>query len=593
MKKKICTILSLSCIAAACVFAAGCAEKSAVDKLREAGCKVFVTYNANGGKFIGTEKVYLLDGINPDDSCWTKSDDGKTHIKLTDPTNKLRPTGTTDKMTLTKTEYSLAGWYRNRELLKDEKGNALDEAGNVLTQKDEMYFLKLTNEDGSERKVTVCDGQYFYEGKASDGGIVKDTATNKYVYERSKAEAKIAEMVTPAYSYSGYWDFATDEIEYAESDGEVSLTLYAGWVPYYQYYYYAKNDSGEWEKYGTTYFDYVLSSSGNEKYADQGEMYLPNWQGGNGAMNYSSHTYNNASTKEFPSIAGKTFKAAYADKECTQQYTDKITHNGTLDPATALPKDRIQNVYVEFYDEEMFKIETAEQLAANAKTNGSYEILNDLDFEKVTWPAVFTTGEFTGKMFSSNGESITLKNVKAQYSATTANGGLFGLIAAGAQLKNLRFENVTMDFASATSRETDTSYGLFSGDINEAAQIENVTVSGAKLRLGWVQLKSDYKINLLANGDTAGITQVGNTLLEVYGSEASTYYKYSFQPEECKINIETGCVELVFDDHIEQQKRSREYYTITWDGNGTTTATAGGKDKNAPTETAEERMKQL
>lgn len=585
MKKKICTILSLSCIAAACIFAAGCAEKSAVDKLREAGCKVFVTYNANGGKFIGTEKVYLLDGINPDDSCWTKSDDGKTHIKLTDPTNKLRPTGTNDKMTLTKTEYSLAGWYRNRELLKDEKGNALDEAGNVLTQKDEMYFLKLTNEDGSERKVTVCDGQYFYEGEASDGGIVKDTATNKYVYERSKAEAKIAEMVTPAYSYSGYWDFATDEIEYAESDGEVSLTLYAGWVPYYQYYYYAKNDSGEWEKYGTTYFDYVLSSSGNEKYADQGEMYLPNWQGGNGAMNYS-HTYIDKSTKEFPSIAGKTFKAAYADKECTQQYTDKITHNGTLDPATALPKDRIQNVYVEFYDEEMFKIETAGQLAANAKTNGSYEILNDLDFEieKTMWPAVFTTGAFTGKMFSATGESITLKNVKAQYAGTTANGGLFGLIAAGAQLKNLRFENVTMDFASVTSRETDTGYGLFSGDINGAAQIENITVSGAKLRLGIIQLQSGYKINLLAGGNASGITQEGETALEVYGEAGITCSYYYFEPETIEIDVAKKEIKLTFlsINESEKQRREYEYYTVTWDATGKTTATPHKPYKTQP-----------
>lgn len=583
MKKKICTILSLSCIAAACVFAAGCAEKSAVDKLREAGCKVFVTYNANGGKFIGTEKVYLLDGINPDDSCWTKSDDGKTHIKLTDPTNKLRPTGTTDKMTLMKTEYSLAGWYRNRELLKDENGNALDDAGNVLTQKDEMYFLKLTNEDGSERKVTVYDGQYFYEGEASDGGIVKDTATNKYVYERSKAEAKIAEMVTPAYSYSGYWDFATDEIEYAESDGEVSLTLYAGWVPYYQYYYYAKNDSGEWEKYGTTYFDYVLSSSGNEKYADQGEMYLPNWQGGNGAMNYS-HTYIDKSTKEFPSIAGKTFKAAYADKECTQQYTDKITHNGTLDPATALPKDRIQNVYVEFYDEEMFKIETAEQLAANAKTNGSYEILNDLDFEKTTWPAVFTTGAFTGKMFSATGESITLKNVKAQYAGTTANGGLFGLIAAGAQLKNLRFENVTMDFASVTCSETDTGYGLFSGDINGAAQIENITVSGAKLRLGIIQLQSGYKINLLAGGNASGISQEGETALEVYGEAAIDCSYYYFEPETIEIDVAKKEIKLAFlsINESEKQRRGYEYYTITWDATGKTTATPHNPYKTQP-----------
>ncbi len=389
--------------------------------------------------------------------------------------------------------------------------------------------------------------------------------------------------MTPAYSYSGYWDFATDEIEYAESAGEVSLTLYAGWVPYYQYYYYAKNDSGEWEKYGTTYFDYVLSSSGNEKYVDQGEMYLPNWQGGNGAMNYS-HTYIDKSTKEFPSIAGKTFKAAYADKECTQQYTDKITHNGTLDPATALPKDRIQNVYVEFYDEEMFKIETAEQLAANAKTNGSYEILNDLDFEKTTWPAVFTTGAFTGKMFSATGESITLKNLKAQYAGTTANGGLFGLIAAGAQLKNLRFENVTMDFASVTCSETDTGYGLFSGDINGAAQIKNITVAGAKLRLGIIQLQSGYKINLLAGGNASGITQEGETALEVYGEAAIDCSYYYFEPETIEIDVAKKEIKLTFlsINESEKQRREYEYYTVTWDATGKTTATPHNPYKTQP-----------
>ena len=591
MKKKICTILCLSCLAAACVFAAGCAEKSAVDDYRERGYKISVTYDANGGKFIGQESVKIMDMFNPDD--YETSSDGKKHIKLTLPTSVIRPTVTSDPVTLTKTEHSLVGWYKNRELMKDENGNAVDENGNVLTEKDEMYFLKLFNEDGTEREVTVYDGQYFYEGESSDGDIIKDNTSNKYIYTTSKTEAKIAETVTPDYSYSGYWNFETDEIAYSEADGEVSLTLYAGWIPYYQYHYYAKNAAGEWEQFGTTYFDYVLSSSGNEKYSDQGEMYLPNWEGGNGAMNYSSHTYHDATTKAFPSIAGKTFKAAYADKECTQQYTDKITHNGTLDTATARPKDRIQNVYVEFYDEEMFKIETAEQLAANAKTNGSYEILSDLDFEKTTWPAVFTTSEFTGKMFSATGESITLKNVKAQYSATTANGGLFGLIAAGAQLKNLRFENVTMDFASVTCRETDTGYGLFCGDIDGTAQIENVTVSGAELRLGAVQdLQSGYKINLLANGNkvsdgTSRITQEGKTKLVIYGTESYDYYRYYYHKDEIQIDVETDCITLVFETTLSKQKDNREYYTITWDGNGTTTATAGGKDKNVPTETEE------
>ena len=576
MKKRICTILSLSCIAAACVAVAGCAEKSAVDDYREKGYKISVTYDANGGKFIGTENVKIMHMYNPDDEQYIASSDGKKHISLVDPTTLTSSTNASEKITLTKTEHSLAGWYKTRELMKDESGAVVDENGNALTEKDDMYFLKLTDGKGEERAVVVYDGQYFYEGEASDGDLIKDTATNKYIYERSKAEAKLAESVTPAYSYSDYWDFETDEIEYSESDGEVNITLYAGWVPYYQYYYYAKNENGEWEKYGESYFDYVLSST-DERYSDQGEMSLPGWEGGNGAMNYVS-TYKSGATKEFPSISGKTFKAAYADAACTQKYTDKITHNGTLDTTTALPKNRIQNVYVEFYDEEMFRISTAEQLAANAKTNGSYELLGDLDFKDTLWPSVLAANTFTGKMYASSG-TVTLKNLKAQYSGTTPNGGLFGAVAAGAELKNLRFENVTMDFASATSRESDTGYGLFSGNIEENADIANVTIAGAKLRLGLVQLQNGYKINLLANGNVTGLTQEGETELEVYGEAAIGCSYYYFAPETIVIDVTTKEIKLTFLYASAEQKRDYEYYTITWDETGKTTATPHQSDE--------------
>ena len=109
MKKKICTILSLSCIAAACVAVAGCAEKSAVDDYREKGYKISVTYDANGGKFIGTENVKIMHMYNPDDEQYIASSDGKKHISLVDPTTLTSSTNASEKITLTKTEHSLAG----------------------------------------------------------------------------------------------------------------------------------------------------------------------------------------------------------------------------------------------------------------------------------------------------------------------------------------------------------------------------------------------------------------------------------------------------------------------------------------------------
>ena len=342
-------------------------------------------------------------------------------------------------------------------------------------------------------------------------------------------------------------------------------------IDIYQYYYYYQNESGEWEKYGETYFDYVAASSGDERFADQAEMHVPGWEGGNGAMNYASYKYNDGSTKDFPSLTGKTFKAAYADENCTQEINDKIVHGGTLDLEKGLAVNRIQNIYVQFYDEERFKIATAQQLADNARTGGNYEILADLDFTDTLWPATFTSREFTGKMYSSAGNTFTVKNVRAEYAATTEYGGLFGRIAGGAEVKNLRFENVVTDFVSATS--WDASLGLFAGEIDDNASLSNVTVASAKLRLGNVSLKGEYRINLLANGILSGITQEGETALEVYGEEYVGYYLYTINVQSIQINT----LQKTVTPDFSEKKQNSEYYAITWDEDGNATATPGGK----------------
>lgn len=78
-----------------------------------------------------------------------------------------------------------AGWYQERELVKNENGNAVDKDGNELEER---------------------DGSYYYPNSETKG--------------------------EPAYTYSDYWDFEKDTIDYSEEDGEVDITLYAGWVPY-------------------------------------------------------------------------------------------------------------------------------------------------------------------------------------------------------------------------------------------------------------------------------------------------------------------------------------------------------------------------
>ena len=54
--------------------------------------------------------------------------------------------------------------------------------------------------------------------------------------------------------------------------------------------------------------------------------------------------------------------------------------------------------------------------------------------------------------------------------------------------------------------------------VEEGAQVTSVTLSGAEMRIGAITLGSGYSINLVANGDTSGITVLQDVGLVVYGA---------------------------------------------------------------------------
>ena len=185
MKKKLKLTLLLGGIALACV-GAGCNGLTPVEENKEAGYAISVTYDANGGSFLNRPGITVMDMFNP--SNYDKDANGVAHIKLTEPTDKSRPTSGSDSITLTLQNHFFAGWYQNREV-KTVDGKPVDEAGKELKE--------------------LEDGTYVYADTADDE---KPTTA------------------TPAYNYSGYWDFANDTIDY--SGEAIEMTLYAGWVPY-------------------------------------------------------------------------------------------------------------------------------------------------------------------------------------------------------------------------------------------------------------------------------------------------------------------------------------------------------------------------
>ena len=473
MVKKLKVLLLVLGACALCSGIAACATMTPPEEYEAQGYNITVSYDPNGGSFMGRDGVTIVDMFNP--SRYQADADGNVSIKLTEPTDPDRPSGSSEPITLTRTGYFLAGWYRTRNIVTDTEGNPVDENGAVLEETE--------------------DGNYVYVG----------TETTGY----------------PAYTYAGQWDFEEDRLVYDGTEESRTLTLYACWVPYFEFdYYYEEN--GEWVLYDTTDFDYKTTNAEGSSSFDRDTVWLPQWD--DGAMNYG-HSYADNSMFEFPARDGYTFDAAYADAQREQPITETYVHTGYVDYETGTAVNRVQNIYVDFLEGTRYRIETAEQLAAHGDADGWYEILADLDFgagtdSPVTWPAALSSNVFTGRFYSSEGNAFTVSNVLVTHNSRAAQqGGLFGAVGAGAVVEDVSFENITFDVSYVGQRLRDLMFGVFAGNIEEEAQVSGVTLSGATMRIGAITPGTGYSFNLVANGDRTGLTVTDSVKLEVYGTD--------------------------------------------------------------------------
>ena len=512
MKKKLTCALFLGALMFACL-GAGCGKLSKVEENQKNGYTISVSYDANGGSFLNRPGITVMDMFNP--SNYTPDANGFVHIKLTEPTE--RQAVGTDDITLTLQNHFFAGWYQNREV-KTVDGKPVDEAG---------------------KELALVDGEYYYA----------DTL-----------DAETPTKATPAYNYSGYWNFKEDTIDYKDGDGVVEMTLYAGWVPYYEFNYYYEVD-GEWTKMDTvTTFDYKTTNDPDmETEADQDTIYLPKWE--NGAMNYKTK-YANGLDYTFPAVSGMTFEKAYTDKACTEEIVGSFEHKGVLNPSAGAEKalvveNPVQNIYLQYSKGEQYFIETAEQLITHANVNGYYEIAGDLDFTNLTWPAVLSGGEFNGQMYGKDGAAITLSNITVKYASDKKYGGLFGKIGKDAKIENVTFDNVTVDLYDTGRRNHEASYGLFAGEIVTGATL-SVNINGT-LKIGAIGKADDLAFNLVANGDKNGVT-AGEIALIVYGNELiDDQYEYTVQPETVKVAADG---KITFEFYPSSELLNEENYKI-------------------------------
>lgn len=438
MRRKTKIIIALGVICASTLTFAACADSSPHKDLAEQGYEVSVCFDSNGGDFSNTPDVNIVDDF--------RLEDVQKGIKLLEPGSPKRGPGESISR-ISRTNYSLVGWYRTRELRTNADGDPLDEDGNVCN-------VRVFNEDGTLKG---------------------------YVSETGKEQG---------YIYSDRWNFDTDIFQvddYNYRPGEYTMTLYAAWANY-SYAVYGQ----ETDRNGNVHWAYQNAYTVAPEFST-GEVALPAWDS-SGALDYGS----------FPSVDNKTIVDVYADEAMTQKITDKLVHRGSLDLEHGVSVNGMLKCYATFRDGIWYRIERAEQLIENSVANGCYELFADLDFEGLTWNYNLTVADFTGKLVSHGTAKYKLSNITVtQSNISDIYGGLFGRITASAEIRDVEFVNLVYNL-NMGSRMQGASFGTFAGTISQEATIENVTLTG-ELVVG-----NEVFVNGLYAGYAVGIVSGNN-----------------------------------------------------------------------------------
>ena len=189
---KIFTVVAVVAIGASVVLmigtlfsSAGSQWKDPYKQFDKQGYSVSVRYDAGDGTFANRD-VTVVDVFSTGD--YTVDENGKIHISLLDPQDKLRGA---QAYVVDNPGYTLAGWYTDRQPRVDAEGRPLDEYG------------VLTEISGREQ----------------------------------------------GWVYSGRWDFDTNTVDLdpsaIDSGADAVLTLYAAWVPGVQFNLYNVNELDE------------------------------------------------------------------------------------------------------------------------------------------------------------------------------------------------------------------------------------------------------------------------------------------------------------------------------------------------------------
>lgn len=547
IRKVILKTLCAICIICASLAFVACKDASEYDKLIKEGYNIVVKYDANGGKLLSIDNTTLMDLYKSADL--TAESDGSYHVKLLNPTDSRRK----KQVVPTKASSSSLGWYRERNIVETEY-----EGTKYITDKDGNLI------------VEASDGNYTVAYTKTGGGYTKYSSETPTYSE-------------PKYTYSGRWDFDNDEVVYnPQTDGELKvITLYAAWIDFFSFEFYAKNDSGEWEKYSTQEFSFSTIDNDATK-ADRNKIFMPYYEkDGNGVYTggqlYASK-YADGTTYNFPQVSGKNVVAAYTSADCSAEskITDPFTHGGTVNKENGTAANLVEKIYVETGIQE-FYIDTVEQFSTLATSlSATYYLKADLTFtDSAKWPTNFTTGSFSGKLLSYTGSVITLTGISAKSGEQSTQFGIFGGISSSAEIKNINFDNATIDIA-VNNISGQGSYGFLCGTLDENATVQNITISG-KLRINGntyltsTESNANCTLNLVAVCEDSTKTSAiatDNITVELYGYlRSSEKYRYRLDKDSFSLDVNKNVSfsQLSATQSKNYEEVTDEYYTISFD----------------------------
>lgn len=344
-----------------------------------------------------------------------------------------------------------------------------------------MKQLHLLSPDDSRRGVSALKPErtgYFLAGWYTERAPRTDNAGNPL----DDYGVPTSESGRPqGYTYSGRWDFENDTLP-VDPNGSYSsedpvCTLYAAWIPYFTYEIYAYRSDGTFEKV-------AASQSIN--------LEVPEWNEKTGKLDM----------KNFPKREGYTLKLASLSNSLPTPMDEPVMGESFVDYETGTTSVSSVPVYTLWEEGEWFRIYNAEQFYNNARLDGNYILMADLDFTDAVWPPALTKGKFTGTIL---GKGHTISNVDViQSDNSQLFGGIFGSLDTGAAIVDLHFENIHFT-VSAGSRMQGATFGLLAGSISEGVTLDTITVSGTLLISENCYPQDNYIIGLLSGSGAADI----------------------------------------------------------------------------------------